>query len=121
MRYFQLIKGLFFIPCFFVSCAKEGTNCPNCPRGTTGTRGNIVFFTKTSCEGGSAFTVLVDDSIAVPVMFSTSVPDCSTPGVSPVSLKTGNHQWKASCSSQENVLSGVINVSANGCMVKELR
>lgn len=121
MKFFQLSAVVLTSSLFFSACLKEGPNCPSCPRGTTGTRGNVIFFTKTSCEGGGAFSVVVDDTINVPVVLSSSVPDCSSTGVVPTSLKTGSHKWKATCNSQEEVVSGIINISANGCLVKEIK
>lgn len=102
------------------SCVKEGHNCPNCPRGTTSSRGNVIFFTKTSCSDETPFSVVVDDSLNVNVMEGATVPDCTTPGTLPVSLKTGSHRWKALCSG-ETIYSGMINISANGCLVKEIK
>jgi hypothetical protein len=120
MRHTKVLAVMMVVASLSSSCLKESTNCPNCPRGTTGSRGNVIFFTKTSCSDDSPFTVVVDDSINVTVTVGNVVPDCTTAGVVPLSLKTGAHKWRASCSA-ETLYSGTINISAHGCLVKEIK
>lgn len=120
MRHKKVSAIITIATLLFSSCAKEGPNCPNCPRGTTSSRGNVIFFTKTSCTDGSPFTIVVDDSINVTVLETTAVPDCNSMGVVPLSLKAGSHKWRASCSA-ETVHSGIINITARGCLVKEVK
>lgn len=120
MRYIQM-SSVIFVACLLTSCLKEGTNCPNCPRGTTSLSGKVIFFAKQNCEGNTPYSVIIDDTMHVAVMVTSGIPDCNNDAVAPTMLKAGTHKWKASCSEEGNVLSGTITVTGGTCVLKEIR
>lgn len=111
--YFVIIAAALFS-----SCEKE-YSCEKCIETPT-PGGNVSFYTVANCVNDKPVNLIVDNSLHLTVDVFSFVPDCSTPGITTVTLSPGTHTWEALCGGR-TIAGGIIDVMPDTCQAEEIK